>query len=140
MAVPAVSVYEATTQDAAPTSAPFKVSHLRTYMSIVFSVDVPFGIGGLPQFVQIVRGGTNRKNYDDVYLRQGIICGMGQRCGYENGPPPGGGRRIRMRPLQVGSPSYTFGVTFPDYDDELPAAEGNYNIRCWARNDDGWST
>lgn len=135
MSVPVVSPNEVQTQDASATSEPYKISHLRPLLTVVMLVECPDFQAGVG-FMQLVRGGSGRKVYDDLLFRHGMVCGMECRAGYEN---TADGRNIRARPLQVPYNSFTFGGTFSDFDDLLPAAEGDYVLRAYALNNSGWS-
>jgi hypothetical protein len=122
VAAPVVTM-TAQTNDAAPSSSPFKVSHVDTKDEVVASASiVPNGVVSYRQF----RLDGNRKTGTRL-LSLGAVCGI-TYCG-----APG------AMPLADSDDPRVYVYNDADFDDLLTSGEGDYTLAADALNADGWS-
>lgn len=120
-----VTVNSVTTGDAAPTTAPHRISDKPTKdeASVVFTPATDSE--PLIRAIKIRLGGTHRNNGTKL-LQMGMACGDGTRCGQPD---------AQSLALPENQPqSHTVA-----YDDTGPAAEGTHEINVHAGSSEGWA-
>lgn len=115
----------ATTADAAPTTAPHRVSRLDETDDFTIEWDIT-GDGPV-RYWQERLGGLNPVSGIRVQS-QGIVCDMGQRCDEPTSVA-----------LELATP-VSDSVTHETDDVLAGEADGDYNFTIDARDDDGWDT
>lgn len=124
MAVEA-EVLEMTTEDAAPTASPFKVSAKATKETLTFKVKA--SAGAAIQAIRVRFKPTNR-NTGKLLFSRGIVCGTGDRCGSPT-----------AKSLSHASPLTTSTITVNE-SQVSGEPDGEYEIKAWAAAAEGWSS
>lgn len=102
------------TSDAAPTSAPYKISRISTkdQATVTYSLTEAAAI---IVYGQLRLGGSSRTSFGTRLQHLGAVCGLGNRCGYTG-----------TRPLAKASP-YTAADIVID-DAIVTGADGDYTV------------
>lgn len=118
------SIEEVTTEDAAPTSGPFKISAKPSKDVLTFKVKAT--ASAVIHAVRVRFKPFNR-NSGRLLFSRGMICGSGDRCGSPT-----------ARSLAVASPFTTGTITINEAD-VGSEPDGEYDVRAWAESEEGWS-
>jgi hypothetical protein len=118
-------IEEIATEDAAPTSAPFKISAKPS--KDVLSFRVKAAAGALIHAIRVRFKPLNR-NSGQLLFSRGMVCGSGDRCG-----SPTAMSLAAASPLTTG----TITVNESQVGSE---PDGEYEVRAWAASGEGWSS
>lgn len=117
-------IEEIATEDAAPISAPYKISAKAGKDSLTFRIKVTST--GAIRAIRSRFKPLNRNSGQLIY-RRGMVCGSGDRCGTPE-----------ARALAVASPFTT--PTIEILESEIAAeADGEYEVEAWAMEPGVWS-
>lgn len=118
-------IEEVTTEDAAPTTAPYKISAKTGKNSLTFKIKVT-----APATIRAIRSRFKplNRNSGQLVYRRGMVCGSGDRCGTPE-----------ARSLSVSSP-FTTGTIEVKEAAVASEADGEYEIKAWAAANEEWSS
>lgn len=118
-------IEEVTTEDAAPTTAPYKISAKAGKNSLTFKIKVT-----APGVIKAIRSRFKplNRNSGQLVYRRGMVCGSGDRCGTPD-----------ARSLSVASP-HTTGTIEIDESAIASEADGEYEVEAWALEPGAWSS
>ncbi len=120
-----VEIEEVTTEDAHPTSAPFRISAKPTKNVLTFKLTAT--ASSAIRALRVRFQALNRNSGQRLYSR-GMVCGSGDVCGSPD-----------ARSLLVESPFTTPTITVNE-SEVADAGDGEYDVTAYAMADEGWSS
>lgn len=122
----AVEVTKITTEDAKPTTAPFKVSKKTGKRELSFELACNSTTGKI-RAIRVRLKPLNRNSGKLLYSR-GMVCGSGDRCGSP------------VARSLVRTPVFKTGTIALDESIVEGEADGEYEIKAWAMDGAAWSS